>query len=783
MARDDPLLIVDAEGVVVRWSARAATLFGRRAEDVLGRQAADLLRDRRVAPASADRLQVPPGLTVGAETGEDGSVVWAVRASSGGEGQTDGAALEALFRESPVGLFVLDADLRLVRVNQAGRAMSTVAVEEILGLTLSEILAPAEPEPVDRMVREALPGRLSRDTLLRVRAGPEQAPTTVLSLASFRLEDAGGQAIGVAISATDVTCQDRIRTRLRVADAVRDRVGTTLDVVTTCQELADTVVPEFADIVVVDVVESVVCGEDPPLGQTARTTPLRRAAFRGRDSAWTHDDAFAAPAYPVGDVRSMPARTPFAQSLVDLRPRLISVRPDAPWLAAEPERAEVLRAWDARSLIVTPLALHGGVLGLVSFYRVAGTPAYVEEDVDTALSLASRAAVCVDNARRFTREHTVAATLQRRLLPPGPTTGIALETAHLHLLGTEGGGGWFDTIALSGSRTALVIGEVAGRGIQAAATMGQLRTAIRSLAALDFEPDDLLARLNDIALFLADERADLPSGDPLHRRRLTASCLYAVYDPFTLRCTVACAGHPGPLIIEPDGAVHRPDLHRGPVLGTEGGTPFATSSLRLAEGSVLALHSAAMPVSASASARAGVLESLSSVLADPSRPLAELCDEVLYTLREPVERGDAVLLLARTRPFPADRVASWELDCDSRAPEAARAHARRQLRAWRVPADTAYETELITSELVTNAVLYGAPEVSLRLINSPPRLTCEVHDSGGAAPRLRHARAGDEGGRGLFIVSQLAPAWGVRYTDDGKAVWTEQHYEQPAADR
>ncbi|MFD3805950.1 PP2C family protein-serine/threonine phosphatase [Streptomyces sp. NPDC058619] len=211
--------------------------------------------------------------------------------------------------------------------------------------------------------------------------------------------------------------------------------------------------------------------------------------------------------------------------------------------------------------------------------------------------LSAHTALCVDNARRFTREHTIAATVQQHLLPRDPAGQSTVATAHLHVPGDGGGGGWFDVIPLSGARTALVVGDVAGHGIHTATTMGQLRTVVHALAALDLEPDELLARLNDTAGFLAAERAVRPADDPAYRQPLSASCLYAVYDPFPRTCTFASAGQPPrPLIVHPDGATDTVDLADGPPLGSGEGSPFATTTVELAEGSVVALHTPPVPL-------------------------------------------------------------------------------------------------------------------------------------------------------------------------------------------
>ncbi|MFI1072686.1 SpoIIE family protein phosphatase [Streptomyces puniciscabiei] len=389
---------------------------------------------------------------------------------------------------------------------------------------------------------------------------------------------------------------------------------------------------------------------------------------------------------------------------------------------------------------------------------------YDKGDVTLVLAVAAHTALCIDNARRYTREHTIALTVQRHLLLPHPDPRTTLETAHLHVPSEAGGGSGFDTFALSGARTALVVGEVAGQGIHAATTMGQLGTAARSLAALDLEADELLARLNDTAISLAEERAALPPGDPMP---LTASCVYAVHDPLAQTCTIALAGHPPPVIAHPDGTTEMPDLPAGPPLGTAEGPPFAATTISVAEGSVLAFYTASLPRNSPSP------DTLQRVLAHPERPLQDLCDDVLYQLRNDTRHSDVVLLLARTHPFPADQVATWHLDHHPQAVAAARTHARHQLILWGVDEETAYTTEMIVSELVTNAVRYGTPPVQIQLIKDRT-LTCEVHDSNSLAPRLRHAKTIDEGGRGLFIIARLAQNWGVRYTLDGKTVWAEQ---------
>ncbi|MFD3540226.1 SpoIIE family protein phosphatase [Streptomyces sp. NPDC058662] len=680
-------------------------------------------------------------------------------------GNVDTAVLHALFTQSPVGLHVLDPELRLVRINTATQPLHHVPAERLLGRRFTEVFAglrsPGEAEGLIRGVLAS--GVPVRGRLVRSRLDEGRERTHAVSV--FRLSDPRGAVLGVAVAAVDVTEAEEARARLRVLDAVRERVGQTLDVIATCQELVDTVVPAFADVAVVEVVEAVVRGEEPPTGPATPDVPLRRASFRSRGGP---DEAQA---HPVGDVRSLQSPTPFTQALADLRPRLVALSGDTPWLEADPDRAAAIRAAGAHSLLVAPLALRGSALGLVSLYRTGRSRPYAEDDLGLVRDLSAHTALCVDNARRFTSEHTVAATVQRHLLPRHPSRQSTVETAHLHVPGADGGGGggWFDAIALSGARTALVVGNVAGQGIHTATAMGQLRTVVRSLAALDLESDELLARVNDTTVSLAAERAALPAGDPMYQRPLSASCLYAVYDPFNRVCTFASAGHSAPpVVVAPHGAPTCADISVGPPLGSAEGWPFATTTVELAEGSTLALPTSRF-LSASAQSAPGPLH---DVLARSDRSLQDLCDDALYTL-DPRGDGDAVLLLARAHAFPASAAATWLLGDRLTEAATARALASRTLEEWEVDGDTAAATELIVSELVTNALRYGTPPLRLRLIKDRT-LTCEVHDTSATSPHLRHARTVDEGGRGLFIVAQLAQRWGTRYDAAGKTVWTEQ---------
>ncbi|MET8329345.1 SpoIIE family protein phosphatase [Streptomyces sp. NPDC005181] len=674
----------------------------------------------------------------------------------------DAALLDRLFTQSVVGLHVLDPQLRVVRISSL--ADSDLA-EQVIGRRFTDAYHLERPTHTGKLLQRVLDtGVPVHDRLVHGRIKSAPGPSRSFLVTVYRLNGKQGQILGLLAAVVDVTEREKARTRAMYRARLLKGVGRSLDVATTCQSLVEAVVPGFADFAVVEVVDDVLRGADPPMGPLGPDVPLRRAALRGVKGAGDQ-------AGLVGDTRRLPARTPFALAVSDLQPRHVALDADTPWLAADPQTARVIRALEAHSLMVVPLKLHGAVLGLVSLYRCPGSDPYDENDITLAQSAAVHVALSLDNARRYERDHVVASTVQRRLLPQGDSPRIAVDTAHVLLPGRNSGC-WFDTIGLSGARTALVVGNVAGHGLQTAITMGQLRTVIQALAGLDLEPDEVLARLNDTADRLADERAALPPGDSLHQEALKASCLYAVYDPFSRTCTVARAGHPAPIVIAPDGSASDVDVPEGPELFSTDSAPFATATLDIDEGSILAFATLALLPDDESATR------VRSVLARPDRDLQELCDGVVYTLSADSFPDGAALLLARTGTVPPDRVATWELAHDRTTPAVARTLVRDRLDGWNLDDETVQATELIVSELVTNAVRYGTPPLQLRLILDRS-LTCEVHDSSPVAPHLRHARTVDEGGRGLFIVSQLATHWGTRYGRHGKALWTEQEVPAP----
>ncbi|MDX2939209.1 ATP-binding SpoIIE family protein phosphatase [Streptomyces ipomoeae] len=370
-------------------------------------------------------------------------------------------------------------------------------------------------------------------------------------------------------------------------------------------------------------------------------------------------------------------------------------------------------------------------------------------------------------------QRTASLALQHSLLPHGLTGGTAVEVASRYLpagvsLGV--GGDWFDIIPLSGARVALVVGDVVGHGIHAAATMGRLRTAVRTLADLDLPPDELLAHLDDLVISLVEQ--DSRGGEEADAvAAMGARCLYAVYDPVSRRCTMARAGHLPPALVRPDGTVTFPELPPGPPLGL-GTLPFESAELELPEGTVIALYTDGLVECGDRDVDEEVSR-LRTALTRPGPTLDAVCGDVVGTLLSGPVSDDVVLLLARTHALGQDQVASWDLPPEPSAVANARNLTGAQLAAWGLD-DLAFTTELVVSELVTNAIRYGAEPIRLRLIRQDV-LICEVSDGSSTSPRLRHARTTDEGGRGLFLVAQFTRRWGTRYTTTGKIIWAEQN--------
>ncbi|MEV6208023.1 SpoIIE family protein phosphatase [Kitasatospora sp. NPDC051914] len=673
--------------------------------------------------------------------------------------RTDAALLEALFTRAPAGLFVLDPELRVVRFNTAARGMRGLPPDAVVGRTVEEF-APGFPhEKLTEIARAVLAtGNSVRRLEVSGTVPHDPERRMVASLSMFRLSAPGGRVLGLAVMAEDITEQQANAERLAILNDAQRLIGSTLDATATAGELAEVAVGRFANTVIVDLLDDVLRGRRLPPGPVPADMPLRRAVLRSTQE-------FSS-SVPTGSLTSLIFPTVLTQSMHDHRPRLIArLAADDPLMVADPARARRLAEAGARSLVVVPLTVHGTALGLAVFIRSVAEAPFDEKDLELATELADRTALSVHRAWQYLHERNIATALQRRLLPVRPPELPAVDTAYLHLSG-DADADWFDVVPLSGGRVALVCGTVTGRGVEAAATMGQLRTVVQTLARQDLPADELLGVLDETVRRLAEETVPEP-GEP----QVAASCLYLVYDPVTGRCSAAAAGHPPLMPIARNGGLLDFDVPVGPALGRGGGEGYEAVAVELPEGSLLALYTRGLTAGADGTGQ-GDRDRLRRLLAHPDRSLRELCDDVAYAAVPHRLDEDALLLLARTRIFGSDRVAIWTLPADPAVVSTARTLVSQQLAAWGLHG-VADDTELIVSELVTNAIRYGKGPVRLRLIRDRG-LLCEVTDSNSAAPHMRLARTGDEGGRGLFLVMHLSRRWGTRYGERGKTVWAEQ---------
>ncbi|GAT85070.1 ATPase [Streptomyces sp. F-3] len=786
---------VDAYGVVTGWSEGARRLLGYEPSQVVGCSAARLLADapggdvrrdasgrdrwsgsvavrhrdggrlrlRLLAHRRAHGGRADEWLVVSAVAGRPGGL-------SGGPGsRAPGERLEEwAFTQSPCGMAVFGTDLRLVRANAAMERVLGFTESEMRGLRLPDIAPQPVSEEADRGMRLAVetgePQHLQAGPCPVTAPGPQHGPPTSLT----PLKDADGRVRAVCLAAHHRAQEPPARQHTRLLKDVGARIGTTPDVARTAQELADAAVPRLADFAVVDLLDVPGSDDEVPSALSAGGVTLRRTAVQS--VLGERPESLAA----TGGTTVYPARSPVAECLARGRGARYATTDSAVvrWADEDPQAARI-REVGTHSLMVVPVRSWDTTVGVALFGRHRSPEAFTPEDLWLAEQFTARAAAGIHGARRQPRERTTTMALQRSLLPQTLPDQAAVEIASRYLPagGRAGvGGDWFDVIPLSGARVALVVGDVVGHGIRASATMGRLRTAVRTLADVDLPPDELLTHLDDLVIRLSTDTAATGGADET-AGGIGTTCLYAVYDPVSRRCTLARAGHPPPAVVTPDGAVYLLDVPAGPPLGL-GGLPFETSETELPEGSLLALYTDGL-LDARDRDIDEALDRMFAAVARPAQTPESACDRVLTALLTHRPDDDIALLIARTRALDPGRVAAWDLTCDPADVARARRLATDRLEDWGFE-DAVFVTELVVSELVTNAIRYGRLPIQLRLIHENNTLICEVSDSSSTTPHMRRARIFDEGGRGLLLVAQLARRWGTRHSLVGKTIWAEQ---------
>ncbi|SEN92868.1 ATP-binding SpoIIE family protein phosphatase [Actinacidiphila rubida] len=566
--------------------------------------------------------------------------------------------------------------------------------------------------------------------------------------------------------------------RLVLMNEASARIGTTLDIHRTADELAAVGIDHFADFTLVELLDSVLRGEEARPAPGPERMLFRCVAHRsvldGRPEA----------AVSIGATQLFPKDSPVGVALATGRGSHHR-RGDDSWQWWEQDaqdRPGPGTAASAHSLMVVPLQARGVILGVVLFGRHRTRAPFTDEDLVLAEEFAALAAVCVDNARRYTREHHAALALQRGLLPHSIDGKSAVDSATRYLPAASPaglGGDWYDVVPLSGARVALVVGDVAGHGLHAAAAMGQLRTAVRTLADVDLPPDELLTQLNDVVIRLEKETAaayhsgaeyGFAADEGPAVGEFSAACLYVVYDPVAGRCSAASAGNVPPVLLARGEAPVPVDVPIGPPLGV-GGYPFELAEFDVPEGSRLALFTKGLLRALDEDPDSAV-RTAAKILDQPSLTLEQVSDALLKHVPDEGPTDDVALLLACTRLLAHHQVATWEVAADPAAVPDLRRAVTGQLATWGLD-ELALTTELVASELVTNAIRYGGGPIELRLIRDTT-LICEVSDGSNTAPHLRRARDFDEGGRGLLLVAQLTDRWGSRQGRRGKTIWAEQ---------
>lgn len=658
--------VLNDEGRIVLWSPEAEHLFGYSSAEALGQYAADLLID----PRHRSRVLKLFNRVLAGESWAGG---FPIRCKDGTARQTEfrnvplqddqhhtyalgiatdqtklreletGLALTSrLFHHAPFGLAVLDPGLRYMLVNPVLEKIHGRPAGETVGLRPSEVIPVADTTQIEAAMRHVLATGeplLNQLTISTTPSDPDPNNEHAWSASYYRLQDQHARILGVAVTVVDDTERHRAaaeatraRRRLAMLAEAGVRIGSTLDLERTAHEVADIAVDDLADVAAVDILDVIFTAADPALPDTGQGVAFRPLAVAARPPT----DAVQA-ADPVGEVAVYAADRLVTQCVTTGRPVLV------PHLSAETLRrlgsrpdSDVLERAGAHSYLAVPLMAHGCVLGALSLLRVHNARPFDLDDRDFATELADRAAICIDNARWYRHERDTALALQRSLLPHQAPDRPGLEVATRYCPAddtSEIGGDWYDVLPLTDGGTALVIGDVMGSGVTAAATMGQLRTATRTLGRLDLPPAAVLSGLDRLVEGLESS---------------FATCTYLTCRPASGTCEIATAGHLPPVVIHPDGTAELIAPNPGPPLGI-GDTTFTTHRLTLAPDSRLLLYTDGL-VETRTDAIDDRLQLLLDILTGPRRSIEDTCDFLLQHLRHPGSRDDVALLLAHVNP-------------------------------------------------------------------------------------------------------------------------------------
>jgi len=656
----------------------------------------------------------------------------------------------------------IDKTGRVLQHDRNSADMLAYPGDALLGTELSSLLAGSSSHTIalEGLLSAALSGR-EGTAVLTFRTRDGDPLDSVVTIQPMRSCDPS--LIGLVLIRIPPPSEGRFLDpavmRHALLDGAFKRIGGALDIDQLAREFVNIAVPHFSNQAGLLILESLVAGEELPADSPDGSQLLRRlaVAYDDGDSSW---DAV----FPTGEILRYPPGTPYTECMATGKPVRLKMGSDqAARIATSWLRRPVAHLLANTSMLLLPLAARDVTLGFVVCTRKDSYRAFDAYDTEIGMEFASRAAIFIDNARRYSRERATAVTLQRSLLPTGLSKPSSVEVRHRYLPGSkmiEVGGDWYESIALPGARVALVVGDVAGHGVRAAVTMGRLRTAIHTLAMLELSPAETLQQLNELM-------GDLGAREPHF-----ATCVYAVYDAVTGILEVASAGHLPPLLVSPDGTNEFLSLTPAPPLGIGSGS-VQSKFVPVTDGSLLVLYTDGLVENRTRDIDVG-LRLLAEIFGSgaAARPLEDLCRATLAGVYSDQQRDDIALLMARLSRISADNHVSWTLPAELTSARRARGLIRRPLTRWNL-ADLIPVTELLVSELVTNSVRYAQGMIGLRLVLEGG-LVVEVTDDSAALPRLRHPDEDDERGRGLQVISQFAQRWGARRTATGKVVWCEQ---------
>ncbi len=725
-----------------------------------------------------------------------------------------------------VGVIVTDRDCGLQYANQFAVSLFGFPddAEHLAGRPLLSLgIEQADAATVQHMAENVLRGWPWEGTFASQRMDGSRV---FVRAQAAPLRDGDGEITGIMIMAREATRRggQRASDRIGLLERIGERLSSSLELDVTLRQVAETLVPQFADHCFIDLLH----GE----------TLVRRAQFNSR--GWTPPPGSWA---LVGEQIKYPRGHFCEQAMSHLETVVVADLAEQAFPVPRPESQQICDDIRLTSVIAAPLVVRGQLLGVMSLALSMLTDRderhYGADDRDFLSAIASRVAIAIDNSLLFEEERRTALAFQTSLLPKSPPFVDGLDVAYKYVpakplethgqgIQTQVGGDWYDIIPLSAGRVGIVIGDVEGRGARAAAVMGQLRAALRAFAQDDKSPAEILRRLDDWVRSLdlpAPDGAGLGVPDPP-----TVSCTYLVYDAWSRTLSFSNAGHVPPLLVRGHDVSQLEISDRGVLLGVRGkgvpGLPTYREEMRyLAPGSTLVFYTDGLVDRRQRADGSGVYTD-AEVQDMLRRAVRGAADGSVQQVAEAAERAvpgeiddDMAVVVVRTSELD---LASWEAQFPAepvRVSEARRL-AHETFLGWGMDTEQTELACLLVSEVVTNVVLHAAAtptprhefalegvgpgplgilgdwelspydeafsappgkDFTLRLRRGQEAIWVEVLDSDLRLPRIRSAGESDEGGRGLYLVDQLATRWGSRPTKDGKAVWFEMPIKGGAA--